>query len=370
MPITQTAREDDALDLAPAVSPFENAPGLDPAALLEALSRCHDAKEVGLVLGCWLEDAFGPRSCSIVLQHGDKLEPVYERTFTLSLLGSKRTRVPDILAPILSGDRLLGAVELLEPRPGSAQARRWLRLALRGAATELVRIDAEQRLRAANERADELRRYVPGAICQQIDQRTPVAAGEREITVLFLDIRSYTHHASLLRCSEVFRLLNRYVRTATGIIRRHGGTVVEFNGDGMMAVFGAPLSLPAKERAAAAAALEVIEAVTPLLVHVEDACAGRPAVGIGVATGPGYVGDIAADDRLIWTAVGSTTNRASRLEALSRELDTPLVVDAATYSRADDVLRALEAKPGTLIRGFDEPIDTYLMPNGRHVTAP
>jgi class 3 adenylate cyclase len=337
------------------------APGhdADPAALLAALARCGDAREIGALLGAWLDRSFAPRGCTVMLRIDGRLEAVYGRE--RSALLDEKAPDGDLLFPILRDERVLGAVELAGPYDASQGRRPWLALAAQGVAAELERIEAERRAHDARRRAEELSRYVPGAICERIQRDQVVGSGEREISVLFLDIRSYTQHASLLRCSQIFRLINRYVSAASGIISGHGGTVVEFNGDGMMAVFGAPEELPAKGAAAAAAALDLVRAVPPLL-RGGALASDRPAVGIGVATGQGFVGDIVARDRIIWSAVGHTTNLASRLEGLARELDRPIVMDEATAREAGERVAGFERWPRTRIRGLEEPVDLYAMP--------
>jgi adenylate cyclase len=171
---------------------------------------------------------------------------------------------------------------------------------------------------------------VPDAIAYQIESGQPLPSGVRCISVLFVDIRGYTAYAEGREPEEIFSTVNRYTRLVSRVIRAHGGSVVEFNGDGMMAIFGAPRDLPAKERAAVEAARAIVGEVASL----PTGGASPLAVGVGVASGAAYVGDIRAEDRRIWTAIGSTTNIAARLQALTRELDASIVIDAATWKAA------------------------------------
>ncbi len=120
---------------------------------------------------------------------------------------------------------------------------------------------------------ESLRRYVPGAIAEQLSSGGELASGEREVTVLFVDIRGYTGFSESRRAEEIFSTVNRYTETVSAIVQKHGGSVVEFNGDGMMAVFGAPRELAHKERAAVDAGYEIVEAVGALTV--EDVDGGR-----------------------------------------------------------------------------------------------
>ena len=143
--------------------------------------------------------------------------------------------------------------------------------------------------------------------------------------------------------------LNRYTETVSTIVKECGGVFVEFNGDGMMAVFGAPVPIEQKERSAVTAAKRLADGVP----RVESAAVGvKPVlVGVGVATGPAFVGNIEAADRTIWSAIGSTTNFAARLQTLTRELNAAVLIDATTHARAGDAARGFEERPNVTIRG-------------------
>lgn len=220
---------------------------------------------------------------------------------------------------------------------------------------------------------DRMRRYVPGPIAEQIANGASLEYGESEVTVMFVDLRGYTAFAESLTPAQVFEFLNRYTQTVSRIVRRHGGFVVEFNGDGMMAVFGAPLSLAHKERQAVAAACEISYAVGALgpgpsaspaeRSHAGDGSNGTlrsHRVGVGVATGPAFVGNIRAVDRTIWSAVGTTTNRASRLQALTRDLGAQVAVDGATHHAAGSPPGFARREP-VAVTGLSAPVEVYVL---------
>ncbi len=204
-----------------------------------------------------------------------------------------------------------------------------------------------------------LRRYVPGAISQQLEAGDELVEGEREVTVLFVDVRGYTAIAQGLQPSEIFSTVNRYTEAVSQIVQRHGGTIVEFNGDGMMTVFGAPFAMEQMETAAVAAAREIVCAVRGIGAGGVDAESADAAiqVGIGIATGPAYVGNVRSVDRFIWTAIGNTTNLAARLLSLNRDLDTAIVLDGTTRSRCAHAGFAFEERGPTTIRGRSDPVE-------------
>lgn len=207
---------------------------------------------------------------------------------------------------------------------------------------------------------ERLRRYVPGTLAEEIAGGADLAPAEREVTVLFVDIRGYSHYAQSLGASEIFRTVNRYTEAVSAAVRAGGGVVVEFNGDGMMAVFGAPRALPAKERAAVATAREIVAAVDALELGQESG--RRLSVGVGIATGLAYVGNIQAVDRFIWSAIGNPTNLAARLQALTREIGAAIAVDRATAEAAGDGCAGFAWRPRMAIRGRDEPVDVCALP--------
>jgi class 3 adenylate cyclase len=227
--------------------------------------------------------------------------------------------------------------------------------------SQLRRLDQEETLREAREMQQALRRYVPGAIVEQLASGVELVPSEREVSVFFVDIRGYASFAETRRAEEIFSTVSRYTETVTEIVREHGGAIVEFNGDGMMAVFGAPRELPQKERAAVAAGREVVRAVGALPVPGANGAATRLSVGVGIATGEAFVGNIRAADRMIWSAIGNTTNLAARLQALTRELDTSLVIDAATWNALGTARGDFEPRAGASIRGRKRVEDLYLL---------
>ena len=207
--------------------------------------------------------------------------------------------------------------------------------------------------------SDSLRRYVPEQIAAQVMSGQELHARESEVSVLFVDLRGYTAYAEDKSAAEVFSTVNSYTALVSRIVRAHGGTVVEFNGDGMMAVFGAPAALAQKERAAVAAGREIVLSVRSLALGVRYE---QPLeVGVGIATGKAFVGNIQSVDRFIWSAIGDTSNLAARLQGLSRELNAAIVIDSATRMKAGSVADDFERHDGMPIRGRHQSEDIYTL---------
>ena len=97
-------------------------------------------------------------------------------------------------------------------------------------ATNLLRFDDEEIIRQGREMQESLRRYVPGAIADQLSAGESLESRECEVSVLFVDIRGYTSISQGLEPSEIFSTVSRYTETVSRVVRAHGGSIVEFNG--------------------------------------------------------------------------------------------------------------------------------------------
>ena len=215
----------------------------------------------------------------------------------------------------------------------------------------LRRIGDDAVLAEARTMQASLRRYVPGAIAQQLESGRDLQARECEVTVLFVDIRSYSRFAEKRPAEAVFSTVNEHTERVSRIVCARGGAVVEFNGDGMMAVFGAPEPLAGKERAAIEAAREIV-----------DSSPRDIAVGVGIATGPAYAGNIRAADRWIWSVIGDTTNRAARLQSLTREIHASIAVDEPTRRAAGYVCADFARHEAMAIPGRSQRVDVFALP--------
>jgi adenylate cyclase len=178
-------------------------------------------------------------------------------------------------------------------------------------------------------------RYVSRQVMDSVlsSGRSPVLHGDRcKVTVLFCDVRGFTSLSENMPPEEVVLLLNEYFEHMVDAIMRHGGTLDKFLGDGLMALFGAPLDDPYQEEHAIRAALEMQACLAKLSEKRQREGRLPISVGIGINSGPAIVGNIGASERMDYTAIGDTVNLASRLETATRALDASILISEYTYT--------------------------------------
>ena len=202
------------------------------------------------------------------------------------------------------------------------------------------------------------------ALALEADPRRLDPGGEeREVTVLFADIRSFTDFSEKHTAVEVVALLNAYFKAVVPAIEAEGGVIDKFMGDGIMALFGAPATLPDHAARAARAAVAMVTAVHK--GRATWAKLGNPGlrIGVGVHTGKVVVGAIGSPGRLDYTAIGDTVNAASRIESENKAQGTEVLLSAATcglLSAEERTRLGVEAQPREVkVKGKEEKLLLY-----------
>jgi adenylate cyclase len=209
---------------------------------------------------------------------------------------------------------------------------------------------------------DAFSRFVPEPIVEQVLARTDEhlrLGGEEAVgTVMFTDVRGFTTFSEGLPAAEVIDVLNDYLSEMTDGILAHGGTVVTYAGDGIMAVFGAPLAQADHADRAVAAALEMLEVRLPRFnEHLRARGFERPfKMGIGINTGPFMSGNVGSERRLEYTAIGDTINTASRLEGMTKGTPYALFLAESTRNALARQRDDLSFVGEFAVRGRSEPI--------------
>lgn len=178
--------------------------------------------------------------------------------------------------------------------------------------------------------------YVPRELVRRMAReperytRAALLAENRELTLLFCDLRGFTTLSEHLEPLALRELLNQFFSRMTAVIHAHGGTLDKFIGDALMAFWGAPLAEPRHAMLALQAAQAMAQALDAL--NHELRARGQPtlSMGIGLHTGVACVGDMGSDLRRAYTALGDSVNLASRIEGLTRRFGVDLLISAAT----------------------------------------
>lgn len=191
--------------------------------------------------------------------------------------------------------------------------------------------------RAKRELAQQFATYVPPELVRQMlrePERYGMQARAEELTVMFCDLRGFTSLSESMEPMALQALLNEVLTRLSHVIRQHHGTIDKYMGDCVMAFWGAPVAQPDHARRAVDAAVAMTAALRQF--NAEGAPQGQPllGLGIGIHTGPMFVGNMGSDLRRAYTVIGDAVNLASRLEALSRLYGVEIVASQATVDQA------------------------------------
>jgi adenylate cyclase len=194
---------------------------------------------------------------------------------------------------------------------------------------------------------DVFSRFVPADVVDQVMARTDenlrLGAVERDCTVLFSDLRGFTSFSEDQPAERVIEVVNCYLNEMTEAIMGAGGTLIAYMGDGIMAVFGAPLEQPDHADRALRAAVEMIGSrLEKFNGWLKEAGHEHEfAMGVGINSGSVMAGNIGSEQRVEYTALGDTTNTASRLEGMTKGSGHMLFIAESTRERMRETPREL-----------------------------
>ena len=208
-------------------------------------------------------------------------------------------------------------------------------------------------------------KYVDPEVAQTIWLRrdeVSLEGQEKVATVLFTDIRGFTAMTAGMASQTVLQWLNKYFTEMDSIIRAHGGLLNKFIGDGLLVVYGVPLSRGLKEDTC-----EAVRTAFAMLRRLEELNRVRDPnspfpdvrIGVGIHTGALTCGNVGSASRLEYSVIGETVNLASRLETLNKDFHTEIILSGETYEIVRDVFPNLYPLGTTPVRGFDHPMLIY-----------
>lgn len=229
----------------------------------------------------------------------------------------------------------------------------------------LTRIRAMLRLKVSTDRLAELEHttrrlfmtYMPQPVADALmadPARARPGGQRREVTILFADLEGFTPWAERTPPEQVLELLNVALSTMAEAVTSHGGTVDKFMGDGLMAIFNAPLEMQEHSFKAVRAALDIQRRVA-----AEEALRpGRLRVNMGLHTGEAVVGNVGGVDLLNYTAIGDAVNVAKRLQEMAQ--GGQILISQATLERAGGCVSGRAIGPQQL-KGRQAPLEVYVL---------
>ena len=201
-------------------------------------------------------------------------------------------------------------------------------------------------LEQANKRKvmNAFKKYVAPQIVEEISKQGDFSiklGGEnRDIAVLFVDIRGFTTMSEALEPEQVVAILNEYLALTTKSIFDNLGTLDKFVGDATMAVFNSPFDLPDYEYKAVCAAMDIVKGGEKLEKVLFEKYGRSVGFGVGVHCGPAVVGNVGCDVRMDYTAIGDTVNTSARLEANAKK--GQVLISDVLYERLKGRIRVNE----------------------------
>ena len=199
--------------------------------------------------------------------------------------------------------------------------------------------------------------YTPKFLAEKILNNRSSIEGERKlVTVLFADVANYTSVAEKLDPEEVHEIMDGCFRILMDEIHRYEGTINQFTGDGVMALFGAPVAHEDHAQRACHTALSIQKAMGEYGERIKKECGVDFKMRIGLNSGPVIVGSIGDDLRMDYTAVGDTTNLASRMESMARP--GTILVSTDTFRLARDFFE-FESLGKVELKGKEKPLEAH-----------
>ncbi len=204
-------------------------------------------------------------------------------------------------------------------------------------------------------------KYLSPDIVEQIvknPEKLGLGGEEKEITVLFADIRNFTAITEKLNSHEIAKLLNIYFDGMTEVVLKNKGLLDKYIGDAVMAVFNAPINLPDHPDKGCETALEMIKKLSNINKKLKKENLPQINIGIGINTGSAVIGNLGSSIRFEYTAVGDTVNLASRLESLNRIYGTDIIVSEFTVNKCKKkfLFRKLDK---VIVKGKELPVEIY-----------
>ena len=212
---------------------------------------------------------------------------------------------------------------------------------------------------------DAFGKYVAEEVRDEVlSGRIPLDGEKKEVTILFSDLRNFTSMTENNDPKLVIKIMNSYFKEMAEAIQNEGGLVLQFIGDEIYAVFGAPIFRPDHSARAFRAGLEMRRRLVELNKQFETKGWPNLSHGIGIHTGEALAANIGSPDRLSYLLVGDAVNLASRLQSLTKEIGTDMIISADTHAfLTESELTAAELRrlPPMQLKGKSHPVEIFAL---------
>jgi len=199
--------------------------------------------------------------------------------------------------------------------------------------------------------------YTPKFLAEKIlDTRSTIEGERKLVTVLFADVANYTSMSEKLDPEEVHQIMDGCFKILMDEIHRYEGTIDKFTGDGVMALFGAPVAHEDHAQRACYAALAIQKTITVYGEKIKKDCGVGFKMRVGIDSGQVIVGSVGTDLKMDYTAIGDPVNLASRMEGMSDP--GAILVSEDTYKLAKDFFK-FKPLGKVEVKGKEEPVDAY-----------
>jgi len=217
---------------------------------------------------------------------------------------------------------------------------------------------AEHQEKAIRRRA-QLSQFFTETLAEELERDPQLMEGrEREISVLFADMRQFSNVSSKLTPRETCNLIGDVMECLTEVVRQQDGVLVDYVGDGLLAIWNAPTDLPEHARKASAAAVHMQLAVQSVDEDWRDRIHGNIRLGVGVNTGVALVGNTGTKYKIKYGPLGHTVNLASRVEGATKHFGVPVLITGATQKQLDDSFMTRRLCEARMV-GIETPVELF-----------
>jgi adenylate cyclase len=255
-----------------------------------------------------------------------------------------------LCVPMIINGRTIGVIELLNKTTGTFNEEdlNILKSVASSAAIALEnsRLYTDSTNMAKKERLirNIFQKYVPEEVTNEIlglGERDLITVGEkRPVTLLNVDIRGYSRMSKTAPAEEVVEVLNYFFMAMGKKVLKHKGILDKYLGDGLLAIFGAPVATRNPALDAVLAALEMTETMITVSKFSEERCGLSLKIGVSINTGDAIVGNIGFEKKMDYTAIGDVVNDTFRLQDLTREKPDSILVSNSTYRKIEPFVEA------------------------------